>query len=535
MPQNHSTDDRPVKSRSDSTDRLRSVEDASNTSGDDVLLDVQGLSYSHPGGEQVFRGLDLSVGRGEAVAIMGGSGAGKTTLAELVFGLRDRKDEHGSIVMDRSRSALMLQEGALLEHLTVAENLALVLRRRGEKTTHSELARIVDEVGLGDEYLDRYPSELSGGQKRRAALARALCAHPRLLYCDEPSAGLDMDGVGEIGTLLRRLVEQGDRSAVVVTHDPKLAALVADRVYILQDGVLIPVADWRGDGSRGDAEVRSRSLAADCRGRMSLQRGDAPGACRDYTGILRKWSPFAIGDYALSAWAAVRALPRSIRFFRDFIGVFGRTMNLAGFSGIPFFALVGTILGATFIMILVSASILPVQVTLEKVQAVPLTAMSVPLAAFLYSARSGSAVSSWLGSMGHTRQVDALMSLEISPDEYLRAPVWTALLLSFILAAAVFFGSMWIGAYGICRYKLGITNPAPYLHPFVNRQIAFHAMVKLPVYAVLIASVTAHVGLLPKRSAEDVAHGTTHVIIVSTALVVLVELLFAVLVMSMVG
>ena len=530
----NSTDVRPAESHGDSTRELRSARD-DGASSDDALLEVQGLSYSHPGGQRVFRGLDLSVGRGEAVAIMGGSGAGKTTLAELVFGLRGLEEERGSIVMDRSQSALMLQEGALLEHLTVAENLALVLRRRGERSSRSELSRIIEEVGLGDEYLDRYPSELSGGQKRRAALARALCAGPRLLYCDEPSAGLDMDGVGEIGRLLRRLVEQGDRSAVVVTHDPKLAALVADRVFMLQDGVLTPVADWRDDAVRADAEDRARSLAADCRGRMSLQRVDAQGSKPGQHPVLAKWSPLAIGDYALSTWAALRALPRSLRFFRDFLNVFGRTMNLAGFSGIPFFALVGTILGATFIMILVSASILPVQVTLEKIQAVPLTAMSVPLAAFLYSARSGSAVSSWLGSMGHTRQVDALMSLEISPDEYLRAPVWTALVFSFVVAVAVFFASMWLGAYGICRYKLGIANPVPYLHPFVNRQISLHAMVKLPVYALLIASVTAHVGLLPKKSAEDVAHGTTHVIIISTALVVLVELLFAAFVMSRAG
>jgi ABC-type multidrug transport system ATPase subunit len=499
--------------------------------GREVLLRVHDLHFSQPDGKKVFDGLNLEAVRGETVVIMGGSGVGKTTLAELVFDLRPEASHRGTIDIDRRRAALVLQEGAVFEHLTVGGNLAVVLRRRSKRPRRSRLKKILAEVGLGSIGLRRRTDTLSGGQKRRLALARALAAEPELLYCDEPSAGLDLDSVLELGALLRTVAHKRDRAAVIVTHDPLLAALTGDRVLLMENGRLTELVSWpESPAELSEAEVaaRARQTEALSRGKLAVgvypERGPKVSTVGD---TLSRFSPLRIGDYTLSTARALLNLPSALRYLRDFGAVFIRAFRLSGTSAIPFFLLVGGILGATFIMILLGASILPARITLEKVKAVPLTAMAPPLLAFLFAARSGSAISSWLGSMGHSRQVDALRSLRISPDAYLRAPCWFAMVLGFALTAVAFFGSMWLGAWLMCTYKVGLSGVAGLLEPFGNSQITFHAQVKTPLYAVLTAAVTTHVGLRPKRTAEDVARGTTHVIIVSTVLVVLVELVFA--------
>ncbi len=235
-------------------------EETSRQKSQDRLLRVRNLSYRHADGVKVFDGLDLEVRPGEIVAIMGGSGTGKTTLAELVFRLRTGNVFKGEITLDTDRSALLLQDTALFEHLTVGENLALVLKRRHKKVTRKVLAELLDRVGIEESFLDRRPESLSGGQARRVALARALSADPELIYCDEPSAGLDLDAVRQVGRLLRKVVSGSKRGAVVVTHDPILAAVVADRVLLLDRGVLDPVMDWSEKGPAQDEEELQRRV-----------------------------------------------------------------------------------------------------------------------------------------------------------------------------------------------------------------------------------------------------------------------------------
>ncbi len=516
---------------SDSDSASGSVSSSAPGSSGKILLDVKGLSFSHPGGPKVFDNLDLSVSSGETVVIMGGSGVGKTTLAELIFNLKDQSDYAGKIKLKKRAAALVLQEGAVFEHLTVGGNLVMVLRRHGISRDKATIKNSLDEVGLGSIEVRRRTATLSGGQKRRLALARALCSEPKLLYCDEPSAGLDLDSVLELGRLIRKVVRRKDRAAVVVTHDPLLAALTGDRVLLMEKGRLTELVSWPDSPdelSDGEITGRTKTVEDAAKGRLtqgiSDQRTAKKGKARE---TLARFSPLKIGDYAIGTLQSIISLPSSLYHIRDFATVFTRAFRLSGTSGVPFFLLVGGILGATFIMILLGASILPARITLEKVGAVPLTAIAPPLAGFLFASRSGSAISSWLGSMGHSRQVDALRSLRVSPDSYLRAPCWLAMILAFFLASIALFTAMWAGAWIMVTYNVGIADASSYLRPFINSQITFHAKVKIPLYAVLCASITTHVGLRPKKTAEDVARGTTHVIIVGTVLVVLVELLFA--------
>jgi len=497
---------------------------------DATLLRVTALRFTFPGQRRpIFDGLELTVRAGETVVVMGGSGTGKSTLAELFFALRPWKHD-GEIVFDRSRAALLLQPGAVFEHLSIGQNLGLVLRRFGKPHHPEAIVEALAGVKLDHHPPSRRSDTLSGGEQRRLALARALCADPDFLYFDEPSAGLDLDNVYSQGRLIRQVVRRGSKGAVVVTHDPLLAALVADRVLLLTEGSLEELTAWPDSpDALEEPEERKRfeQIESAVTGRFKPRPGERDQEPSWARRFLRALNPLTLGDYALGALRSVTSLPGALRHPRDFLSIFWRSLNLSGVGGIPFFTLIGGILGATFIMILLGASILPARITLDKVQAVPLTAIAAPLVGFLFAARSGSALASWLGGMTYTRQVDALRTLAIDPDKYLRSPVWLGMVVAYALCTAVFFCAMWGGAWVLCRIKVGIDDPTPYLQPFGNEQITTQALMKIPLYAVIASTVTTQIGLQPKPTSESVARGITRVIIVCAVAVALTELMFA--------
>jgi len=495
------------------------------------LLEISALRFTLPGQKTpLFDGIDLTVTPGETVVIMGGSGTGKSTLAELLFELRAEFLYGGELRLDLRRAALLLQTGAVFEHLSIGGNLALVLRRFGKPHAANAITDALAAVKLDHHPASRRADTLSGGEQRRLALARALCADPDFLFFDEPSAGLDLDNVYQQGRLIRDVVRRGGKGAVVVTHDPLLTALVADRVLLLSDGRLEALATWPDSSdelTRDEERERLTSLEQSVLGRFKPRVGERTETPGPVLRLLSALNPLAVGDYARDGLRALGSLPGSVLHLRDFTSIFWRSFRLAGLGGVPFFGLIGAILGATFIMILLGASILPARITLDKVQAVPLTAITAPLVGFLFAARSGSALAAWLGGMTYSRQVDALRTLAIAPDKYLRAPVWLGMVLGYALCSVVFFCAMWVGAYVLCRVKVGIADPMPYLKPFGNAQITTQALMKIPLYAVVAATVTTRIGLLPKPTSESVAHGITRVIIVCTVVVALTELMFA--------
>jgi putative ABC transport system ATP-binding protein len=198
---------------------------------------------------RALRGVDLTVGTGEFVALMGPSGCGKSTLLNLVAGL-DTPDEGeitvaGEQVTGRSEDdlarlrrrhiGLVFQFFNLLEGMTVLENVALpaVIAGRKRKMAETRARDLLDLLGIGDK-ASAVPGVLSGGQRQRLAIARALANDPTLLLADEPTGALDSDGGHEIIELLRRLHE-GGQTIVLVTHDDGVAA-AAGRVVRMRDG-----------------------------------------------------------------------------------------------------------------------------------------------------------------------------------------------------------------------------------------------------------------------------------------------------------
>ena len=228
-------------------------------------------------GDTAVRALDgvsVDFPAGRFTAIMGPSGSGKSTLMHCAAGLDTLTSgasyigdtELGSLddrrltLLRRDRVGFVFQAFNLVPTLTVAENITLPLDLAGTSGDQDWIDALVDVVGLGDR-LHHRPSELSGGQQQRVAVARAFAGRPDVVFADEPTGNLDSRSGGEVLGLLRRAVQQTDRTVVMVTHDP-VAAAHADEVVFLADGHLVdrmraPTADKVLDRLKAFEEVRS--------------------------------------------------------------------------------------------------------------------------------------------------------------------------------------------------------------------------------------------------------------------------------------
>jgi phospholipid/cholesterol/gamma-HCH transport system ATP-binding protein len=210
-------------------------------------------------GEQVIHeNLDLDVNRGEIIGVVGGSGTGKSVLMRSIIGLQipaaGTIDVLGDSITDarddddidiRSRWGVLFQGGALFSTLTVAENVEVPLKEFYPELSPAlrhEIARYkVMLSGLPANAADKFPSELSGGMKKRAGLARALALDPELLFLDEPTAGLDPIGAAAFDTLTRELQETLGLTVFLITHDLDTLHEICDRVAVLADRRVIAV------------------------------------------------------------------------------------------------------------------------------------------------------------------------------------------------------------------------------------------------------------------------------------------------------
>jgi len=217
------------------------------------LLDIKDISFSYTG-SPILKGIDLSVPRGKVVAIMGGSGCGKTTLLRSIGG--QLKPQSGEITIDghalsglsttrlyelRRKIGMLFQFGALFTDMSVFDNVAFPLREHTNlpKSMIRDLVLMkLHAVGLRGAQ-DMMPSDLSGGMARRVALARAIALDPMLMLYDEPFTGLDPISKTITGQLIRRLNDALNATSIMVTHDVQESLSIVDYVYFISNGQVI--------------------------------------------------------------------------------------------------------------------------------------------------------------------------------------------------------------------------------------------------------------------------------------------------------
>jgi len=232
-----------------------------DTSPKIVLTDL----HKSFGPKRVLEGVDLSIGRGESLVVIGGSGTGKSVMLKCILGLL--RPESGSIRIDgeemvgistRERArvlrkfGMLFQGGALFDSLRVWENVAfgLVQGRRMKRAQARDVAiEKLAQVGLAASAGMLYPSELSGGMQKRVALARAIATNPEIIFFDEPTTGLDPIMADVINSLIVKCVKEVGATALSITHDMASARKIADRIAMLYKGRLI----WVGPASEINA------------------------------------------------------------------------------------------------------------------------------------------------------------------------------------------------------------------------------------------------------------------------------------------
>jgi phospholipid/cholesterol/gamma-HCH transport system ATP-binding protein len=220
---------------------------------DGPMISLRNLRVSY-GGREILHGINFDVERGETMVILGGSGSGKSTLLRTLVGLEHpssgevwmRGKNFSAITNEerdeiRKKLGMSFQGGALFGSMTVGENVALPLREHTklEESTIEIMVRLkLDQVGLSG-FEDYMPSELSGGMKKRAAVARALAMDPEILFFDEPSAGLDPIIAAGIDQLILELKKAFHMTIIVVTHELASAFLIADRMVLINKGDVV--------------------------------------------------------------------------------------------------------------------------------------------------------------------------------------------------------------------------------------------------------------------------------------------------------
>ena len=218
------------------------------------IIEIKGLCKSFDDND-VLKGIDLIINKGENVVVLGKSGSGKSVLIKCIVGLIDADEgtiqvfdndmralSHKELNEVRLKTGFLFQNAALYDSMTVRENLDFHLSRGLNDLSvderNEQIEKALDDVGLL-EAIDKMPSELSGGMRKRVGLARSLILKPEIMLYDEPTTGLDTVTSREISELILAMQKKYKTTSVIITHDMPCAKLTSDRVVVFKDGVII--------------------------------------------------------------------------------------------------------------------------------------------------------------------------------------------------------------------------------------------------------------------------------------------------------
>ncbi|MCW3467199.1 ABC transporter ATP-binding protein [Chitinophaga nivalis] len=220
----------------------------------EVVISIRDL-YKSFGNNHVLRGVDVDVHKGENVVVLGRSGTGKSVLIKIIVGLLQQDAGTVNVLGQevdqlsnaelrelRLKVGFSFQSSALYDSMTVGENLAFPLKRNNKRLSKEQIDKMVDivldAVGL-TQTINQYPSELSGGQRKRIGIGRTLILRPQIMLYDEPTAGLDPITCTEINNLINEVQRRFNTSSIIITHDLTCAKETGDRIAVMQEGKFV--------------------------------------------------------------------------------------------------------------------------------------------------------------------------------------------------------------------------------------------------------------------------------------------------------
>lgn len=236
------------------------------------VIEIKNLKKSFNGTE-VLKGINLSVGKGENLVVLGKSGQGKSVTIQCIVGMIIPDEgsikvlgkeigelDEQSLKEMRSHIGFLFQQAALYDSMTIRENLAFPLRRvlkvKDEDEIEKRSKEVLEAVGLEDS-IDKMPSDLSGGQRKRMGLARTLIVKPEIILYDEPTTGLDTITSKEISHLILDIRKKYNSSSIIITHDMLCARITADRIIILNDGKVLAEGSYQELENSSDEFISS--------------------------------------------------------------------------------------------------------------------------------------------------------------------------------------------------------------------------------------------------------------------------------------
>lgn len=506
----------------------------------ELLLAMRSVTIEAPNGDVFLQDTDLELYSGEIVVLFGASGSGKSTLNRILFdpegleaeGFRTKTEE----LELRCEPGLVPQSGALFDHLDVRGNLELAMRHRGR--SHGKGPSVeewLSAVDLPEAHARAWTpvSKLSGGESQRVAVARTLAGGKRALFLDEPTTGLDPYRIEVLAKLLREQVDTRHVGLVVTTHDVTFAAMVADRLLVLDrvDRKIRPILENEWPGPSG--ETRLSEAMRDIERALRPHLKNVPASKQ--TGADRKvrtaLGRIAARPFAVAGAGTVLGMKQLFGRPKDFFTVLALVLRSALLRPLPFYLIVSSLLGFTVLYVIVRAGPGGVSVAkiVELIGGAHVVALTPPLAAFLFTAASGGPVSGWLGGMSLTKQIDALRALSIDERRYLWGPVFLGMAASFLAIAAFFAGGLILGGF-----VLGKLYDVPHalslllgdiLDPIPSRVANLvRGSWLVVIYAFGIAAGVVANGTTPKSSSDDVSKGTILSIVNCTLWVVALEL-----------